>query len=355
MLRRYGLLVPIGLAFDWLLRHPAMFGVIEALGVTVVVGAGLAVAVGASVAAGPRRRNAGLGRAGRAAVTSNAGWWADEVVAGKFPATYLGFVLVGMAAVRTGRFADRRWGLTVAALAAGGGACSPAPDRYPGGLAFVVPGLAGTALYALAQCVWPTWLGAADRLIQSATAHTLGIFLAHCVVYYVLVDRAGVAGTVPGAVARRPSRCSRRRWPPAPRRRNPAVPPPQAAAIARAHRRGGRHIADSVGRWLAGTHARPGHPQRARGGRLRRSGRPADRRGVDGDRIVSVGSVDGRGRREIDADGLVLTPGFVDIHTHYDGHLGPGGVAVQLARRHDRGMGNCGVGFAPAHPDRTPG
>jgi hypothetical protein len=77
-----------------------------------------------------------------------------------------------------------------------------APDRYPGGLAFVVPGLAGTALlYALAQCVWPTWLGAADRLIQSATAHTLGIFLAHYVVYYVLVDRAGVAGTVPGAVA----------------------------------------------------------------------------------------------------------------------------------------------------------
>jgi hypothetical protein len=77
-----------------------------------------------------------------------------------------------------------------------------APDRYPGGLAFVVPGLAGTALpYALAQCVWPTWLGAADRLIQSAAAHTLGIFLAHYVVYYVLVDRAGVAGTAPGAVA----------------------------------------------------------------------------------------------------------------------------------------------------------
>jgi hypothetical protein len=56
-------------------------------------------------------------------------------------------------------------------------------------------------LYALAQCVWPTWLGAADRLIQSAAAHTLGIFLAHYVVYYVLVDRTGLAGTVPGAVA----------------------------------------------------------------------------------------------------------------------------------------------------------
>jgi uncharacterized membrane protein len=208
VLRRYGLLVPIGLAFDWLLwRHPAMFGVIEALGVTVVVGAGLAVAVGPRWLPALAVATLASGVLAERAVTSNAGWWADEVVAGKFPAiTYLGFVLVGMAAVRTGRFADRRWGLTVAALGAAAVALllavGVAPDRYPGGLAFVVPGLAGTALlYALAQCVWPTWLGAVDRLIQSAAAHTLGIFLAHYVVYYVLVDRAGVAGTVPGAVA----------------------------------------------------------------------------------------------------------------------------------------------------------
>jgi len=82
-------------------------------------------------------------------------------------------------------------------------------------------------------------------------------------------------------------------------------------------------------------------------------GRPADV-AVDGDRIVSVGSVDGRGRREIDADGLVVTPGFVDIHTHYDGQatwdpeVSPSswhGVTTVV-------MGNCGVGFAPAHPDR---
>jgi surface polysaccharide O-acyltransferase-like enzyme len=208
VLRRYGLLIPIGLAFDWLLwRHPAMFGVIEALGVTVVVGAGFAVAVGArwlpAIAAG----TLAAGVLAERAVTSSAGWWADEVVAGKFPAvTYVGFVLVGMAAVRTGRFADRSWGLTAAALGAAAVALSLAmgttPDRYPGGLAFVVPGLAGTAfLYALAQCGWPTWLGAAGRLIQSAAAHTLGIFLGHYVVYYVLVDRTGVAGTVPGTVA----------------------------------------------------------------------------------------------------------------------------------------------------------
>jgi uncharacterized membrane protein len=208
MLRRYGLLVPIGLAFDWLLwRHPAMFGVIEVLGVTVVVGAGLAVTVGARWLPALAAATLAAGVLAERAVSSNAGWWADEVVAGKFPAvTYVGFVLVGMAAVRTGRFADRRWGLTVAALGAAAVALLLAvgmtPDRYPGGLAFLLPGLAGTALlYALAQCDWPTWLSAADRLIQSAAAHTLGIFLAHYVVYYVLVDRTGIAGTVPGAVA----------------------------------------------------------------------------------------------------------------------------------------------------------
>jgi N-acyl-D-amino-acid deacylase len=82
-------------------------------------------------------------------------------------------------------------------------------------------------------------------------------------------------------------------------------------------------------------------------------GRPADV-AIDGDRIVHVGSVDGRGRRELDADGLVVTPGFVDIHTHYDGQatwdpeVSPSswhGVTTVV-------MGNCGVGFAPAHPDR---
>jgi N-acyl-D-amino-acid deacylase len=82
-------------------------------------------------------------------------------------------------------------------------------------------------------------------------------------------------------------------------------------------------------------------------------GRPADV-AIDGDRIVGVGSVDGRGRREVDADGLVVTPGFVDIHTHYDGQatwdpeVSPSswhGVTTVV-------MGNCGVGFAPAHPDR---
>jgi len=82
------------------------------------------------------------------------------------------------------------------------------------------------------------------------------------------------------------------------------------------------------------------------------SGRPAVTGDVaiDGSVISAVGDVDGRGRREIDADGLLVTPGWVDIHTHYDGQAtwdpevspsGWHGVTTVV-------MGNCGVGFAPA-------
>jgi N-acyl-D-aspartate/D-glutamate deacylase len=75
---------------------------------------------------------------------------------------------------------------------------------------------------------------------------------------------------------------------------------------------------------------------------------------VDGNKIVSVGGEAGQGEREIDATGLLVTPGFVDVHTHYDGQvtwdhlLEPSiyhGVTTVV-------MGNCGVGFAPAAPDR---
>ena len=85
------------------------------------------------------------------------------------------------------------------------------------------------------------------------------------------------------------------------------------------------------------------------------SGRPARAAdvAVDGDRIVAVGEVTGTGRREIDADGAAVTPGWVDVHTHYDGQAtwdpevspsGWHGVTTVV-------MGNCGVGFAPARPD----
>ncbi len=76
---------------------------------------------------------------------------------------------------------------------------------------------------------------------------------------------------------------------------------------------------------------------------------------VDGGRITAVGNLNGvAARHTIDADGALVTPGWVDIHTHYDGQatwdevLAPSawhGVTTIVT-------GNCGVGFAPARPDR---
>ncbi len=69
-------------------------------------------------------------------------------------------------------------------------------------------------------------------------------------------------------------------------------------------------------------------------------------------RIVEVGKVAGKGKEEIDAKGKLVTPGFVDVHTHYDGQVtwsqditpsSQNGVTTAI-------MGNCGVGFAPCKP-----
>jgi N-acyl-D-amino-acid deacylase len=74
---------------------------------------------------------------------------------------------------------------------------------------------------------------------------------------------------------------------------------------------------------------------------------------IAGGRIVEVGTVRGRGRDEIDARGRLVTPGFVDIHTHYDGQVT---WEHTLAPSSDHGvttvvMSNCGVGFAPCKPE----
>ncbi|WP_088310275.1 N-acyl-D-amino-acid deacylase family protein [Novosphingobium sp. B 225] len=74
---------------------------------------------------------------------------------------------------------------------------------------------------------------------------------------------------------------------------------------------------------------------------------------LKGDRIVAVGNCPGTAAREIDARGKLVTPGFVDIHTHYDGQsiwseeMSPSsshGVTTVV-------MGNCGVGFAPCRKE----
>ncbi|MGX1168033.1 N-acyl-D-aspartate/D-glutamate deacylase [Bradyrhizobium sp. USDA 372] len=73
---------------------------------------------------------------------------------------------------------------------------------------------------------------------------------------------------------------------------------------------------------------------------------------ITGGRISEVGKVSAKGREEIDARGKLVTPGFVDVHTHYDGQVtwsqditpsSQNGVTTAI-------MGNCGVGFAPCKP-----
>ena len=74
---------------------------------------------------------------------------------------------------------------------------------------------------------------------------------------------------------------------------------------------------------------------------------------IQGGMIAEVGIVSGRGREEIDAQGKIVTPGFVDIHTHYDGQATWDG-RMQPSSWHGVTtvvMGNCGVGFAPCRAE----
>jgi N-acyl-D-amino-acid deacylase len=77
---------------------------------------------------------------------------------------------------------------------------------------------------------------------------------------------------------------------------------------------------------------------------------------IENGTIVGIGRLDGAARRTIDADGALVTPGWVDVHTHYDGQVtwddqlegsSANGVTTIV-------MGNCGVGFAPVRPTPCP-
>ena len=73
---------------------------------------------------------------------------------------------------------------------------------------------------------------------------------------------------------------------------------------------------------------------------------------VDGDRIAEIGKVAGQGREEIRADGLAVSPGFVDLHTHLDAQIGwdPQVTSVSWHGVTTALLGNCGVTFAPCKP-----
>ena len=92
-----------------------------------------------------------------------------------------------------------------------------------------------------------------------------------------------------------------------------------------------------------------------RGGELVDGTGTAPRQGdlaIDGDTIAAVGDVAGAGKREIDAKGLAVTPGFVDLHTHLDAQIGwdPQMTPVSWHGVTTALLGNCGVTFAPCKP-----
>ena len=193
VLRRYGLLVPLGVLLGLVVfRNPLGFGVLEALGMGTLVayalGRRLSPLALAPVAVAFLLADGVVARVVEGWDTASFGY---RALHGTFPvATYVGFVLAGVvgAALLRGRDRPREAALVGFALAAVTcfmAAAGHVPDRYPAGLAFVVPSLAGTLLgYAALAACRPI------RLVDEAACHTLGVYVTHHAVF--LIARYGV-------------------------------------------------------------------------------------------------------------------------------------------------------------------
>lgn len=200
IVRRYGMLVPIGMGLQWLFtsRVPFDWGVLQALGVGVVISTILATAVRSpavmaafaafTLATGPIVERVAEQHTGRLA----------DVLGGVFPVvTYTGFALAGATG---GLLLLRNPDRGRQALALGGAFAlvtvlmiqlGAEPDRYPGGAAFIIPGLAGTLLL----------FGVLDRVRTMPAAfgnHTLGIFVAHYAMLWVMTEYGWRRSMTPG-------------------------------------------------------------------------------------------------------------------------------------------------------------
>lgn len=209
VLRRYGLLIPIGLA----LRAAVGFeldhaGVLETLGLcalfVAVVAATVPTAVArAAIAAAVLVAAPGVERL----AADRSDFVSSFFLAGTFPlVAYLGLALVGCATVPHLRRGVQRGpatffgvvGVIAAAILLVGG---NVPDRYPGDSSFLVPGLAGTALlYAIVASPRLSAGSLAGRTIERAGAHTFGVFIGHYGIY-VAVRELGLLHDAPAAAA----------------------------------------------------------------------------------------------------------------------------------------------------------